>query len=182
MINQGTYWWIRGGGTNCEAQYLFQLKPESFVSCHFPTLQPSFPVTCAISVLKYSPHTHNVPIVQLFLIHQFLFLTSKANFNLGLMSRPLGASRSGYIITNSVRDILESTNNSMLCWFIMKTSTWKSYLQLTITFNVNLTAIHILNVRIYWLICHTSDCSDRPANTFERNKPSNVIINAERLH
>lgn len=108
------------------------------------------------------------------------FLTSKANFNLSLMSWPLGACRSGYIITNSVRDILGSTNNSMLCRFIMKTSTWKLYL--TITFNVNLTAIYFLNVRIYCLICHTSDCSDRPANTFERNKPSNVTINAVRLH
>lgn len=111
-----------------------------------------------------------------------LFLTSKANFNLCLMSRPLGACSSGYIITNSVRNILGSTNNSMLCRFIMKTSTWKSYLQLTITVNVNLTVIHFLNVRIYCLICHTSDCGDRPANTFARNKPSNVMINAERLH
>lgn len=48
------------------------------------------------------------------------FLTSKANLNLCLMSRPLGTCRSGYIITNSVRDILESTNNRMLCWFIIR--------------------------------------------------------------
>lgn len=118
MINQGAYWWIRGGGTNCEAQYLFQLKPETFVSCHFPShhflstlpylLLSTLPTHTMCQLFGYSPSISSS------------FLTSKANLNLCLMSRPLGACRSGYITTYSVRDILESTNNSMLCRFIIR--------------------------------------------------------------